>query len=157
MNIKLLFVGKTDSSCLEEEMEQYLGRLKSYVRVEISALKVPRQWNSFPAQVRKEREGELILKNLDRTDECILLDERGRQYSSKEFAAFMASTMQRAVKSLVFVVGGPWGFSREVYERANGKISLSRMTFSHQMVRLFFTEQLYRAFTILRGEPYHHD
>lgn len=157
MIIKLLFVGKTDSSCMEGEVENYLGRVSSYVRVEQNALKVPRQWNSLPVRVRKEREGELILRNLDRADEVILLDERGKDYSSREFAGFLDNAMQRAVRSLVFVVGGPWGFSRDVYERANGKISLSRMTFSHQMVRLFFAEQLYRAFTILRGEPYHNE
>lgn len=99
----------------------------------------------------------MLLASLTPSDTVILLDEKGREYTSREFADFQASMMNRGVKRLVYVIGGPYGFSQKVYDRADGKISLSRMTFSHEMARLFFCEQLYRAMTILRGEPYHHD
>ena len=156
MKIKLLFTGKTDTHYLEEGISDYLSRLKQYTRVEVHEVKIPRQWNALPADQRKEREGQLILKHLVAGDECILLDERGRSFSSVKFAAFLAEKMQRGTKTLAFVVGGPWGFSPALYHKASMQLSLSSMTFSHQMVRLFFTEQLYRAYTILRGEPYHH-
>jgi 23S rRNA (pseudouridine1915-N3)-methyltransferase len=156
MKITLLLVGKTEEAYLREGISIYLNRLRHYMRidfVEITELKATR---GLSQEQQKAKEAELILKKLLPTDQVILLDEKGTTLTSQQFADFLDKKALGSVNNLVFVVGGPYGFHESVYRRANDKISLSRMTFSHQMVRLFFTEQLYRAFTIQRGEPYHH-
>ncbi len=155
MYIKLLAIGKTDDAYLKTGIEKYLSRLKHYISFEmeiIADLKAKQQTH----ELQKWKEGEQILSKTDKTDFLILLDEKGDVHSSEQFAELINQKMIRGLKNLVFVIGGAFGFSEEVYKRANAKISLSRMTFSHQMVRLIFVEQLYRAFTILKNEPYHH-
>lgn len=131
--------------------------MNRYVGFEIISISDLKSTRGLTEMQQKEKEGEMLLASLTPSDTVILLDEKGREYTSREFADFQASMMNRGVKRLVYVIGGPYGFSQKVYDRADGKISLSRMTFSHEMARLFFCEQLYRAMTILRGEPYHHD
>lgn len=156
MKITFLVIGKTDEAYLREGIEKYLKRLKHYIvfqYLEIPDLKNTKHLNEAE---QKNREAELILKQLKPNDQLILLDENGEEFSSEGFAAYLNKKMLASVQNLVFVVGGPYGFDPSVYQKAQGKISLSRMTFSHQMVRLFFVEQVYRAFTILKGEPYHH-
>ncbi|MFM6975593.1 MAG: 23S rRNA (pseudouridine(1915)-N(3))-methyltransferase RlmH [Sphingobacteriaceae bacterium] len=156
MKITFLVIGKTDEAYLREGLEKYLKRLKHYIAfqyLEIPDLKNTKHLNEAE---QKSKEAELILKQLKPTDQLILLDENGEEFSSEGFAAYLNKKMLASVQNLVFVVGGPYGFDPLIYQKAQGKISLSRMTFSHQMVRLFFTEQVYRAFTILKGEPYHH-
>ncbi len=157
MKITLLTVGKTDVKWVREGLELYSSRLIHYVP--FSLVEIPELKNvSALSQVQiKGREGELILKHLKPADELVLLDEHGREFRSIEFADFIEGRMSRSSRDLVFVIGGAYGFSQEVYFRADSKISLSKMTFSHQMVRTIFAEQLYRAFTIMRGEPYHHE
>lgn len=156
MRITLLVIGKTDDDYLRDGIQKYLSRLIHYVNFEMKILPDVKQGKNFNADKMKAEEGKLILKALHPGDHVLLLDETGKTFSSKEFASFLENKMNQSMQHLVFIIGGPFGFSEEVYERASGNISLSRMTFSHQMVRLFFTEQLYRAFTILRGEKYHH-
>ena len=157
MKILLLLMGKTGHKYLQEGISVYEGRLKhytSYSREEIPDLR----WrSSLNRNQIKELEGELILKRVESGDLLVLLDENGKEMSSVEFSIKLEKWMLSGVKSIIFVVGGAYGFSNAVYERADEKLSLSKMTFSHQMVRLFFAEQLYRAFTILKGEPYHHE
>ena len=131
--------------------------MNRYVGFDIISISDLKSTRGLTEMQQKEKEGEMLLASLTPSDTVILLDEKGREYTSREFADFQASMMNRGVKRLVYVIGGPYGFSQKVYDRADGKISLSRMTFSHEMARLFFCEQLYRAMTILRGEPYHHD
>lgn len=157
MHITLLCIGKTDEGYLKEGMAIYIKRLSHYISFELSEIPDSKKWNALPPDRQKEREGEAILQYIDKHDFCVLLDEKGKSFTSVEFSGFLQQQMNKAVKKLLFVVGGPWGFSKEVYEKAHLKLSLSPMTFSHQMVRLFFTEQLYRAFTILRNESYHND
>ncbi|MFA6757720.1 MAG: 23S rRNA (pseudouridine(1915)-N(3))-methyltransferase RlmH [Bacteroidales bacterium] len=156
MNIELLLTGKTDLEYLKKGIFLYEKRLKHYCnfnRIEIPQLK---RVSSLKENQIKVKEGELILKNISDQDVLILLDERGAKISSQDFAQRIENWAVRGIKKVIFTVGGAYGFSEEVYERANGMISLSNMTFSHQMVRLIFVEQLYRAFTIIKGEPYHH-
>lgn len=156
MKIELLLTGKTDLDYLKTGISLYEQRLKhycTYTRREIPELK---QASSLKENQIKEKEGELILKGISEQDHLILLDQRGEALTSEEFALRLENWALRGVKKVIFTVGGAYGFSEKVYKRANGKISLSNMTFSHQMVRLIFTEQLYRAFTIVKGEPYHH-
>lgn len=157
MEIILLTVGKTTQSYVKEGIEEYTGRLKRYTPFKIECLADIKGAKALSEDMQKQKEGELILSFLNSSDHCILLDERGREYTSKEFALSLQKIMASGKKRLVFVVGGPYGFSKSVYDRADSKISLSKMTFTHEMVRLFFTEQIYRAMTILRGEPYHHE
>ena len=157
MEIELLTVGKTTIKFVSEGIDEYLKRLKHYITYRITPLPDIKKNASLNAERQKEAEGEIILSRLQASDYVILLDERGKEYSSIEFSDFFEKQMIAGRKRVVFVVGGPYGFSGAVYERADGKISLSRMTFNHEMVRLFFTEQVYRAMTILRGEPYHHE
>ena len=155
MNIRLIVVGKTDVDYVREGLEQYLARLKHYVPFsyeEIPALKDQR--NASPAIV-KEREAALILKKVEGADRVVLLDERGKEYTSVAFSEYLQKQMNAGVRTLAFVVGGAFGFAPEVYAVASDRLALSQMTFNHQMVRLFFAEQIYRAFTILRHEPYH--
>lgn len=157
MNIKVLAIGKTDSKPLQRLISEYENRLKHYVRFELATIPDIKNVKNLSELQQKEKEGELILKKLAPTDILVLLDENGKQLSSIDFSKYLQKKMNSGIKQLVFVIGGPYGFSDAVYEKAQGKISLSRMTFSHQMVRLFVVEQIYRAFTILRNEPYHHE
>lgn len=157
MKITLLTVGKTEDKYLKEGIEIYLKRLKFYISFQILELPELKNTKSLSSEQQKNKEAELIFKNLQSTDHVILLDEKGTELTSKKFSVYLNKKMVGGQQHLVFIIGGPYGFSEEVYNRCNDKLSLSQMTFSHQMIRLFFTEQLYRAFTILKGEPYHHD
>ncbi len=157
MKITLLTVGKTEDKYLIEGIEKYVKRLKHYVNfvsIEIPELK---NTKNLSTDQQKAKEAELIRKHLQNGDFIVLLDEKGKEFTSANFAAFISKKMVSGLQNLVFIVGGPYGFDTSIYEKAGDKISLSRMTFSHQMVRLFFVEQIYRAFTILKGEPYHHE
>lgn len=152
-----MVVGKTVDKSLIQMIEDYVKRLKFYTDFEMVTIPDLKNNKNMPFDVQKEKEGEIILRSLNDSDDVILMDEHGKEFSSVEFASYIQKKMTSGLKRLVFIIGGPYGFSPAVYARAGGKISLSRMTFSHQMVRLIFTEQLYRAFTILKGEPYHHE
>jgi 23S rRNA (pseudouridine1915-N3)-methyltransferase len=156
MTIKLLAIGKTDSSELQELINVYEKRLQHYINFEIEIIPDLKKTKNLSEEQQKNKEGELILKKLSPTDNLILFDEKGKQFTSVEFSQYLQKKMNSGIKQLVFLIGGPYGFSNEVYAKASGKISLSKMTYSHQMVRLFITEQVYRAFTILKNEPYHH-
>lgn len=157
MKIILLAIGKTDESWLEEGMRKYTDRIVHYLPFELKVIPDIRQRRSLTQDQQKQQERLLILEQLQPGDELVLLDEGGKQLSSRHFSVLLEKKMLSGPKRLVFVIGGPYGFSPQLYERAHQKISLSLMTFSHQMVRLIFLEQLYRALSILRGEPYHHD
>jgi 23S rRNA (pseudouridine1915-N3)-methyltransferase len=157
MKITFLTIGKTEDKYLLDGMEKYLKRLKHYIAFKVLELPELKNTKNLSEDQQKNKEAELILKNISNTDQLILLDEKGMNLSSTQFSGFLNKKMIGSIQHLVFVVGGPYGFSNEIYNRANEKISLSRMTFSHQMVRLFFIEQVYRAFTIMKGEPYHHE
>lgn len=157
MQLSLLVVGKTDSAQIEAEIKRYESRLKHYLPFELRVIPDVRRGGKLSAEEQKRVEGEELLRYLSPTDWVYLFDERGESYTSRAFASFVERAMVSGLRRLVFVIGGPYGFSTEVYERARGLVSLSTMTFSHQMVRLFALEQLYRAQTIIRGEPYHHD
>lgn len=157
MKIKLIVVGKTDNRHLILLMEDYVKRLKHYISFEIEVIPDIKKAKKLSNVSLKKGEGEEISKRITPADFVILLDEKGSMYSSVGFSNLIQKKMNSGLKRLVFVVGGPYGFSDKVYHRANAKLSLSTMTFSHQMVRLFFMEQLYRAFTILRNTPYHHE
>ena len=156
MNIKLLTIGKTDNKALQSLIDDYTKRLSFYIKFDLEIIPDIKNVKNLSESQQKEKEGELILAKLTSTDQLILLDEKGTTFSSVGFSDYLQKKMNSGAKTLVFVIGGPYGFSDEVYQKAQGKISLSLMTFSHQMVRLFFIEQLYRGFTILRNEPYHH-
>jgi len=156
MHIKLLAIGKTDNKQLQQLIDDYQKRLSFYIKFELEILPDIKNVKNFSESQQKEKEGELILSKVGQNDALVLLDEKGKSYSSVEFSEFLQKKMNAGLKTLVFVIGGPYGFSETVYQKAQGKLSLSTMTFSHQMVRLFFIEQLYRGFTILKGEPYHH-
>lgn len=156
MTIKLLAIGKTDSKLLQQMITEYENRLKHYIGFELHTIPDLKNTKNLSEAQQKEKEGELILKRLSPTDILVLLDENGQQFSSIDFSKYLQKKMNSGIKQLVFVIGGPYGFSDKVYQMAKGKISFSKMTFSHQIVRLFVVEQLYRAFTILRNEPYHH-
>ena len=157
MHLTLLTVGKTDIPWVRDGLEMYASRLKHYVPFELREIPELKGVSALSRDQVKEREGELILKQLKPADEVILLDERGQEFRSLEFADWLGRRLAGSGRDLVFVIGGAYGFSDAVYNRAGGKVSLSKMTFSHQLVRTIFAEQLYRAFTILRGEPYHHE
>lgn len=157
MKITLLVIGKTDAAYLADGIGEYVKRLNHYISFDIEVIPDIRKKPNLTAMQQKTLEGELILNKLQPGKELHLFDENGHQYSSREFARFLEKKMASGIKELVFVVGGPFGFSDEVYKNAATKISLSKLTFSHQMVRLLCVEQIYRAFTILKGEPYHHD
>lgn len=157
MKITLLTVGKTDVKWVREGLELYVSRLVHYIPFTLLEIPELKGVSSFTQSQIKSREGELILKAVKPSDEVILLDEHGKEYRSVDFAKKIEEKISRGSRDIVFVIGGAYGFSDEVYSRADGKISLSQMTFSHQMVRTIFAEQLYRAFTIMRGEPYHHE
>ena len=157
MEVKLVTVGKTDVPWVREGLDLYVSRLQHYVPFTLVEIPQLKNVSAFSQEQIKEKEGELILKQVAPGETVILLDERGRQYRSVEWADWIQRQLSLGGKGLVFVVGGAYGFSQKVYDRANGLVSLSKMTFSHQMVRTVFAEQLYRAFTIIRGEPYHHE
>ena len=156
MRICLLTVGKTDSGWVREGLEIYSSRLSRYVPFCVSEIPELKNASSLSKSQVKEKEGELILSRVTPKDTVILLDEKGKEYSSTEFAKEV-SKITAGGKNVVFVIGGAYGFSDAVYARCDGKVSLSRMTFTHQMVRAIFVEQLYRTFTIIKGEPYHHE
>ena len=156
MKITLLTVGKTDVRWVREGLELYVSRLSHYVRFALKEIPELKNVSAFTKEQIKEKEGELILSSMTPGDFVVLLDERGRKYRSVEFADFIRERLNRGA-DMVFVVGGAYGFPQKVYSRADSMMSLSDMTFSHQMVRTIFAEQLYRAFTIIRGEPYHHE
>ncbi|WP_282055150.1 23S rRNA (pseudouridine(1915)-N(3))-methyltransferase RlmH [Maribacter luteus] len=156
MTIKLIAIGKTDNTSLQHLISDYEKRLGHYIKFELEIIPDIKNVKNLSEVQQKEKEGELILKKLNNTDVLILLDENGKQYDSVSFSNYLQKKMNSGIKQLVLAIGGPYGFSETVYAKAQGKISLSKMTFSHQMVRLFVVEQLYRAFTILKNEPYHH-
>ena len=156
MTIKLIAIGKTDHKALETLTGIYEARLKHYIGFEFKIIPDIKNAKNLSEAQQKEKEGQLILKHLNPTDQLILLDENGPSYTSIDFSKYLQKFMLSGCKQLVFVIGGPYGFSQELYSKAKGKISLSKMTFSHQMIRLFMVEQLYRGFSILKGEPYHH-
>ena len=157
MNIELIVVGKTDMKEVEALVAMYSKRLNHYVKFAITTLAEVRNTRKLSETEQKRLEGEQILKLITDADHLMLLDEHGAELRSIEFADMLQRRMSAGIKRLVFVIGGPYGFSDAVYQRANSKLSLSKMTFSHQIVRAIFTEQLYRAFTILKNEPYHHE
>jgi len=156
MRIKLLAIGKTDSAELQKLMDVYLKRLKHYVKFELVVIPDIKNTKNLSVTDQIEKETELILKNVVSAELLYLLDENGLEYTSVDFAKLLQKQMNTGIKEWVLVIGGPYGFSDSIKQKANGQISLSKMTFSHQMVRLFIVEQIYRAFTILRNEPYHH-
>ncbi len=156
MKIKLLVIGKTDDKNLLQLISTYQNRLQHYIKFELEVIPDIKNVKNLSQLQQKEKEGNLILGKLQPTDQLILLDEKGKELRSLEFANWLQKKMNSGIKQLVLVIGGPYGFSETVYKKAMGKISLSKMTFSHQMIRLFVIEQLYRGFTILRNEPYHH-
>lgn len=156
MNIKLIAIGKTDNKNLQSLIAEYQKRLSFYIKFDLEIISDIKNVKNLSESQQKEKEGDLILLKITPTDQLLLLDEKGKNFSSTGFSEELQRKMNAGIKTLVFVIGGPYGFSDTIYARANGKISLSPMTFSHQMVRLFFIEQLYRGFTILKNEPYHH-
>lgn len=157
MKMTLITVGKTDVKWVKEGLDLYAGRLSHYIQFSISEIPELKNVSSLSREQIKEREGELISAMLKPSDDVILLDEHGKEFRSVEFASYLQGKMASGGRNIVFVIGGAYGFSRKIYDRADSMMSLSRMTFSHQMVRTIFAEQLYRAFTIMKGEPYHHE
>lgn len=156
MTIKLIAIGKTDNKQLTLLIDDYKKRLGFYIKFILEIIPDIKNSKNLSEAQQKQKEGDLILNKISSSDVLILLDECGKQYDSVAFSSYLQKHMNSGIKQLVFVIGGPYGFSDAIYERANGKLSLSKMTFSHQMIRLFFIEQLYRGFTILKNEPYHH-
>lgn len=157
MNIKLITVGKTDSEHIMTGLELYTKRIERYIGFSIQMIPDLKKSKKRSELVQSDLEGKLILDCIQSSDFVVLLDEKGKEFRSVEFANFLQKRMNAGLKQLVFVIGGPYGFSDEVKKRCDSKLSLSKMTFSHQLVRVLFAEQLYRAFTILKGEPYHHE
>ena len=157
MKVLLLWVGKTDFKFVGEGVKLYSERIKRYISFEISEIKALKNAKNLSSAQIKKIEGDEILSNLQSTDYVVLLDEKGKEFTSTQFSTFMASIANQRIKRLVFVIGGAYGFSDEVYEKAREKHSLSKMTYSHQLIRVIFLEQLYRSQTIIKGEPYHHD
>ena len=157
MNIDVLVVGKTDSAEIQSLVATYLKRLNFYTRVTLVTLPDLKNTRNISAESQKRQEGELLMRQFADGDYVVLLDEKGAEMRSVEFSMWLQKRMNSGVRRLCFVIGGPYGFSKTVYDRADESISLSRMTFSHQIIRAIFAEQLYRAFTIIRNEPYHHE
>ena len=157
MNIELIVIGKTDQQEVASLVEQYAKRVNHYCKFTVTTIADVKNTRNMDPSRQKQLEGEMILRLISDGDWLVLMDERGRQFTSMEYADWLQKRMLSGVKRLAIVIGGPYGFSDEVYKRANEKISLSKMTFSHQIVRAIFAEQLYRAFTILNNEPYHHE
>lgn len=156
MEIKLIGIGKTDKTELDQLIKSYQNRLMHYVRFSFEIIPDLKNSKNLSKRLQKEEEGKLILSKISNTDRLILLDENGQEMNSVGFSDFLQKQMNSGLKRLVLVIGGPYGFSEDVYIKASSKLALSKMTFSHQMVRLFIIEQLYRSFTILKNEPYHH-
>lgn len=157
MNIELIVIGKTDQQEVASLVEQYAKRVNHYCKFTVTTIADVKNTRNMAPSRQKQLEGEMILRLISEGDWVVLMDERGRQFTSMEYASWLQKRMLSGVKRLAIVIGGPYGFSEEIYQRANEKISLSKMTFSHQIVRAIFAEQLYRAFTILNNEPYHHE
>lgn len=157
MKINLILVGKTNSNSFQGIIDDYSERIKHYTPFEVTVIPELKNTKSLSQEQQKKMEGDLILKLLQDSDYVVLLDEHGKELRSIEFATWMSKKQQSVSRRLVFIIGGPYGFSPDIYGRANEKLSLSKMTFSHQMVRMIFVEQLYRAFTIIKGEQYHHE
>jgi 23S rRNA (pseudouridine1915-N3)-methyltransferase len=157
MKIALLQIGKTDIKFINDGVEEYSGRIRKYSGFEIITIPDLKNTKNMPVAEQKLKEGDKILKLLSSDDYVVLLDERGKEFSTKEFSVQLEKIFMQPVKRLVFVIGGPYGFSGETYIRGNLRLSLSRFTFSHQLVRLLFAEQLYRVFTVIKGDPYHHE
>lgn len=157
MKITLLVVGKTEDKYLIEGIEKYLNRLKHYIGFTLTVIPDVKNTKNLTEAQQKTKEAELILKQINNPDLVVLLDEKGKKHTSVSFSNYLNKQMIGSVQHLIFIIGGPYGFDESIYKRANSSLSLSDMTFSHQMVRLFFVEQLYRAFSILKGEPYHHE
>ncbi len=157
MRVLLIVVGKTDRQWLSDGISQYADRLTHFCQFEIQVIPDIRNTRSMEPQVQKVREGEQILKFIQTSDDVYLLDDKGREMTSPDMARWLEKRLSQSSKRLVFIIGGPYGFSQDVYDRVPGRLSLSKMTFSHQMVRLIFVEQLYRAFSILNNLPYHHE
>ena len=157
MKIKLLVIGKTDDKNLQVLIQKYEKRLKHYIKFDLEIIPDVKNIKNMSEKDQKDKEGQLILKKITPGDQLWLLDEKGEMFRSVEFSRFLQKKMNSGVKRFVLVIGGPYGFSEAVYNKSMGKISLSKMTFSHQMIRLFAIEQLYRAFSILKNEPYHHE
>lgn len=157
MRVALLLVGKTVNKHFVELIDDYASRVKHYISFDIITIPELKNTKNLSAEQQKQQEGELILKQLQAGDHIVLLDEHGKELRSIEFSKYMEQKMQTVSRRIVFIIGGPYGFSPDVYAKANEQLSLSKMTFSHQMIRLIFVEQFYRAMTIMRGEPYHHE
>ena len=157
MKITLIAIGKTEDKYLIEGIEKYINRLKHYINFSFLAIPDVKNVKNLSEAQQKAKEAELLHKQINNADVVILLDERGKKYSSMAFSEYLNKQMVGSVQHLIFIIGGPYGFDETIYKRANGSISLSDMTFSHQMIRLFFVEQLYRGFSILKNEPYHHE
>jgi len=157
MKIALVQTGKTTDKHVAGIAELYISRIRKYIPFEVITLPDIKNSANLPVQEQKIKEGKRLIQSISGDDYVVLLDERGKEFRTVEFSGWMEKTFMISTKRIVFVIGGPWGFSAEVYERADFMISLSRMTFPHQLVRLLFHEQLYRVFTIIRGEPYHHE
>ena len=157
MKVKLIQIGKTDANYLIEGIDKYNQRTKRYHPYEVLTIPDIKNNKNLSHEQQKKQEAALILKHIQNADVVVLLDEKGKEFTSVKFANFIKDIMLQSVKQLVFVIGGPYGFDRTVYDRANRKMALSQMTFSHQLVRLIFAEQLYRANSIIKGEPYHHE
>lgn len=157
MKLHVIFTGKTIGKLFQEAIADYQQRLTHYVPFSIEELPDIKNTKNLSEEQQKEREADMLFEKLQPGDVLVLLDEKGKEFTSREFSLYLENKMQTVAKRLVFLIGGPYGFSPRVYDAAQGKISLSKMTFSHQMVRLFLVEQIYRAYTIMRGEPYHHD
>jgi len=157
MKITLIAIGKTEDKYLIEGIDKYLNRLKHYINFSMFVIPDVKNTKNLTEAQQKTKEAELILKQLNNSNVVVLLDEKGKKYTSVQYSQYINKQMVGSAQNLVFIIGGPYGFDESIYKRANSSISLSDMTFSHQMVRLFFVEQLYRAFTILKNEPYHHE
>lgn len=157
MKIELAVIGKTSIGYLKQGIDEYIKRLKHYAPFEIKYIDDIKNTKNISEDQQKRTEGAKILSLLDKSDFVVLLDEHGKEYTSMQYSSYIQKRMLSGVKKVVFVIGGPYGFTQEVYDRANDKISFSKMTFNHEMIRLIFTEQLYRAYTIINHEPYHHE
>lgn len=157
MKIELAVIGKTSIGYLKQGIDEYIKRLKHYVPFEIKYIDDIKNTKNISEDQQKRTEGAKILSLLDKSDFVVLLDEHGKEYTSIQYSSYIQKRMLSGAKKVLFVIGGPYGFSQEVYDRANDKISFSKMTFNHEMIRLIFTEQLYRAYTIINHEPYHHE
>lgn len=157
MKLQIFFIGKTQGNIYPSLINEYVQRLSHYIPVQIEEIPDLKNTKSLSEEQQKEKEADMVFDRMQGGDVLVLLDERGKEMTSREFSQWMEQKMQTVPKRLILLIGGPYGFSQRIYDAAQGKISLSKMTFSHQMVRLFLVEQIYRAFTIIKGEPYHHD